>query len=344
MEIRTRNGSYEVRLLDVDGAVAALPAGSVVVTDENVAALYGGRLPASVPCVAVQPGEGSKSLPVYQSVVERLLDLGADRGSTVVALGGGVVGDLAGFVAATYLRGVRLVQVPTSLVAMVDSSVGGKVGLDLPSGKNLIGAFYPPSEVLVPIDALATLPRRHLANGMAEVWKYAYILDRSLGELLESFEAIPEGEHMAEVVARCICLKAEVVEQDELDRAGRRAILNFGHTVGHALEVLTGYGPLLHGEAVAIGMVAEAKLGERLGLTPSGMAERIREDLQRVGLPTTHELLRSTGELLRAMRRDKKTEAGVLAFSLLIGYGSCQLVAGVSESDVECALMEACEA
>lgn len=344
MEIRTRNGSYEVRLADFERAMAALPAGCFVVTDENVAGLYAERLPASAETVVVPAGEGSKTLGTYERVVGRLLDLGADRGSTVVALGGGVVGDLAGFVAATFMRGVRLIQVPTSLVAMVDSSVGGKVGLDLPSGKNLIGAFYPPDVVLVPVDALETLPRRHLSNGMAEVWKYAYILDRELGERLESFEAIPSGEEMAEVVSRCICLKAEVVEQDELDRQGRRAILNFGHTVGHALEVLTGYDSLLHGEAVAIGMVAEAKLGERLGLTPAGLSERLRADLERSGLPTRHELLRQTADVLRAMRRDKKAEAGVLAFSLLTGYGACRLVVGVSESDVEYALMEACGA
>lgn len=327
-------GAYDVVFTTFADAMSALPRTRVFVTDENVWACWGRALPDGARVFQVPAGEGSKCLARFSSLIESLALVGADRGTTLVAIGGGVVGDLAGFVAATYMRGIPYVQVPTSLLAQVDSSVGGKVAVDMPQGKNLVGAFYPPEKVFVASDVLDTLPRRQFANGMAEVWKYAFILDSSLADALLTPTRDTE---MQSVIRRCIELKAAVVEDDELDRSGRRAVLNFGHTVGHALEQLTGYGPLLHGEAVAIGMVAEARLGERIGLTAPGTADFVRRCLAAEGLPVGHEMLASTA-LLEAMSRDKKAEAGVPGFSLLTRVGECKLVAGISPDVVREAL------
>jgi 3-dehydroquinate synthase len=262
----------------------------------------------------------------------------ASRSSRVVALGGGVVGDLAGFAAATFMRGVRLLQVPTSLMAMVDSSVGGKVGIDLAAGKNLAGAFWPPEKVQVPIDALGTLPSRHFTNGAAEVWKYAAIMDPALFDRLSSKPLALSDPNPAETVMRCIELKRVVVEGDEHETTGGRATLNFGHTVGHAIEQSMGYQGILHGEAVAIGMVAESLLGERLGLTDKQTTERIRGGLQSQGLPIKLPEGLDSRNLLEPMRRDKKADRNGLAFSLVSEIGTCKLLRGVAESDVLSAL------
>ena len=317
MTIRHSGGSYEVVATTIREAVRNLPHDCRIVTDANVAFM----LPKGVPALVLPPGEATKSLAAFGQALGWLAQTRASRKTTVVALGGGVVGDLTGFVAAAYMRGVPLLQIPTTLLAMVDSSVGGKVAIDLPEGKNLAGAFWPPTEVRLPLDALESLPPRHRTNGMAEVLKYGFIMDAPL------LDAPLD-------ILRCVALKAQVVEEDEYETTGRRAILNFGHTVGHAIECLTGYGPVLHGEAIAVGMAVEAVLGENLGLTERGTAQKVRETLQSHGLPTHHESVHDVESMLASMRGDKTAVGGRLAFSLLTRVGDCKLVADVPEADV----------
>ena len=318
MTIRHSQGSYEVVQTTLAQALEGLPDDCRIVTDENVAAF---APPTAFPTLVLPPGEATKSLAAFGQALGWLAGSGASRETTVVALGGGVIGDLAGFVAAAYMRGVPFLQIPTTLLAMVDSSVGGKVAVDLPEGKNLAGAFYSPIEVRLPMDALDQLPSRQRTNGMAEVLKYGFIMDPPL------LDAPLD-------VMRCVALKAGIVEEDEHETTGRRAILNFGHTVGHAIERLTGYGPILHGEAIAIGMAVEADLGERLGLTDLGTADDVREILLDHDLPTRHETTRRVDEMLAAMRGDKKAVGGRLAFSLLARIGECKLVRDVPEAEV----------
>lgn len=335
VEVRHSRGSYRVRFDEVDACLAGLSGDSYVLTDSIVGALYAKRLPEGTPVRTVPAGESSKRLDVLGGCLEWLAEIGAGRNAVVVALGGGVVGDLAGFVAATYMRGVRLLQIPTTLLAMVDSSVGGKVGIDLEAGKNLAGAFWPPSEVVVCTGFLKTLPAREFAAGMAEVWKYGYIMDEGLCGILRQGALDSRSAALPGVVERCIELKREVVESDEFETTGRRAILNFGHTIGHALEQVTGYERYLHGEAVSIGMVVEARLGESLGTTPKGASEEIAKDLQAAGLPVRLPSAIDRGRLLDAMLRDKKRSGEGLPFSLLTGIGGCKLVTDVRWADVE---------
>jgi len=307
---------------------------AVWITDENVAREWGPYLPAAAPTLVLPAGESTKSMGCFGLAVQWLAGLKSDRNTPIVAFGGGVIGDLAGFVAATYMRGVPYVQIPTSLLAQVDSSVGGKVAIDLPEGKNLVGSFYPPREVRIATEFLTTLPDRHFVNGMAEVWKYGFILDAELLETLEARIPRPDDTRLSSMVARCVALKAELVEADEYDRLGIRAILNFGHTVGHALEVLDGYRSLLHGEAIAIGMVVEARLGALLGMTPADAVARAERGLRSQGLPTEIPASTNPARLIDAMRGDKKTTQGQLAFSLLTGVGTCKLVEHVPEDIV----------
>jgi len=236
------------------------------------------------------------------------------------------------------MRGVPYYQIPTTLLSQVDSSVGGKVGVDLPEGKNLAGAFYPPAHVSISVELLQTLSRQQFANGMAEVWKYGFIMDSELVGLLEEKAIEPNDSNLESIVERCIALKARVVEADEFETTGLRAILNFGHTVGHAIEFATGYGTLLHGEAISIGMVAEARLGELLGITPAGIWREIQRNMKNQGLPTSHLVLHHSELLLNAMLGDKKAANGKLAFSLLTDIGRCKLVEDVPASAVQEAL------
>jgi 3-dehydroquinate synthase len=334
MTVRTSQGSYSIDFLSPSEAISQVPESAFVFTDANVWAAvepYRATLDPSR-CLVLAPGEGSKSLDAYERCLRWLATRGATRRSPVVALGGGVIGDLAGFVAATYMRGVPLIQIPTSLLAQVDSSVGGKVGLDLPEGKNLVGAFYPPTRVVVACGFLETLPRRELINGAAEVWKYGFILDE---DLLASLEARPIASADVEpIVRRCIELKARVVEEDEHETTGLRAILNFGHTVGHAIEKVQQYAGLGHGEAIAIGMVAETRLGARLGLCDEALSIRVEAGLRSQGLPTGRPDGVSLEALVEAMRSDKKVDREGLAFALLTGPGACKLVQNVPERDV----------
>ncbi|MFI5384973.1 MAG: 3-dehydroquinate synthase [Fimbriimonadales bacterium] len=331
--VHHRNGSYEIRGCSLDEAISDLPGDRVVITDANVDRLYRERLPSGSRVFVVPAGEQSKSVACWSDLLSRLAAEGIGRRTALVALGGGVIGDLAGFVAAAFMRGIPLIQIPTTLLSQVDSSVGGKVGIDLPEGKNLVGAFYPPEAVFICDETLDTLPPREFRNGMAEVWKTGFILDTGLVERLRA-----KDQGRSEMVKRCIELKRQVVEADEFEVTGERAKLNFGHTVGHAIERLTGFGPVLHGEAISIGMVAEARVGESIGLSEKGTRQAIEECLSSEGLPTTSLVLRSLDMLIDTMRRDKKATAGRLAFSLLSRIGECRLVEDVPEADVRAAL------
>lgn len=318
-------------------AIAQLPSNVRIITDENVAGYYEAAF-AKHPVIKVPAGETSKSLEVFGRVLGNLAESGANRKTTVVAIGGGVVGDLAGFVSATYMRGINLVQIPTTLLAMVDSSVGGKVGIDLPQGKNLAGAFMPPLAVFIPMEVLSTLPKRQYLSGMAEVVKTGFIIDAQMVDTLANETISVDSALLAELVRRCVKHKALVVEQDEFETTGLRAILNFGHTIAHAIEQVTGYGPVLHGEAVAVGMRMEALLAERLGVANSGLEKLVVKVLERQGLPTTVGMHLDADLLLSAMRKDKKRESTGLPFSLVSKPGQCKLYKNVSEAEVRALL------
>ena len=303
-----------------------LGARCAVISDSNVARRFGKAAQQSLAragfdalLIVVPAGETAKSLKTVQACYDRLARHRLERKSFIVALGGGVVGDLAGFVAATYLRGIPFVQVPTTLLAQVDSSVGGKVGVNLQAGKNLVGAFHQPRLVLCDFDTLRTLPVREYRSGVAEIIKYGIIYDAALFQKLE--RDLPkllkrDPKTLADVVARCCEIKAEVVGQDETD-GGLRAILNFGHTIGHALEAISGYGKYLHGEAIAIGQVAAAELSARLTGLPVADVGRIRVLFQRAGLPVAVKLDASARKrLLAAMKLDKKVSGGEIKFVL----------------------------
>jgi 3-dehydroquinate synthase len=335
------NRSYSIRIgtgllarLGEECARLGLSLRCTIISDSNVAPRYGKAAQQSLKqagfdssLLTVPAGETSKSLKTVQGCYDQLAAQRLERKSFIVALGGGVVGDLAGFVAATYLRGIAFVQVPTTLLAQVDSSVGGKVGVNLKAGKNLVGAFYQPRLVLCDLDALGTLPMREYRAGLAEVIKYGIIYDAALFRRLERDLAkllTRDADTLAAVVARCCEIKAEVVQQDETE-GGLRAILNFGHTMGHALEAISHYGKYLHGEAISIGQVAAAELSaRRLGL-PRDQVARIADLLRRAGLPTEVKLsLSSQKKLLTAMQLDKKVSGGEIKFVLARSIGKVE--------------------
>jgi len=307
---------------------AGLSGNLYVITDSNVHRHYGGRTANAlsgegfaVHTHVVPAGEASKTLERASEIYDWLTAHRAERGQGVVALGGGVVGDLAGFVAATYLRGMPFVQLPASLLAMVDASIGGKVGVNQREAKNLVGAFYQPLLVFADVATLRTLPGRELTSGWAEVIKHALIMDSDLLTLLEdrvdALRAL-EPDATTQVIRRSMALKAQVVAEDERELTGRRSILNYGHTAGHALEAATGYGALLHGEAVAWGMLVAAEIGRRMGLTPPELVERQRALLARFGLlrplPKT-----TVNAVLAAMSLDKKVSGKSVRWVLLAG-------------------------
>jgi 3-dehydroquinate synthase len=272
---------------------------------------------------AIPAGEASKRLDVAATVYDWLVARRAERGHAIVALGGGVVGDLAGFVAATYLRGMPLVMAPTSVLSMVDASIGGKVAVDHAHGKNLIGAFYQPSLVVDDVSVLKTLPRRMLIEGYAEAIKHALILSPELLSLLEQHSddlLHVEPAITVDVVRRNVAIKASVVSQDERD-TGLRAILNYGHTIGHAIEAAGGYASVLHGAADAIGMTAAAEIGRRMGVTPPAVIERQRAVLERFGLPTRAPPGIDAERVLDAMMLDKKVVGGAVHWVLLEDVG-----------------------
>ena len=334
----TELGSYTVDMLEWKAVSALLPPDRIIISDDKVAVVA--KTHGIIADITFPAGEESKNVEQYLRLLDRVAEKRPSRKTTIVAIGGGVTGDLAGFVAATYMRGLPFIQVPTTLLAMVDSSVGGKVGVDLSAGKNLVGAFYSPQQVIIPIDALATLPARQIAAGMAEVWKYAFIMSKDfLGEL----DALPvkEGSDIpAALVRRCVDFKRQVVERDYRETSGLRATLNFGHTIGHAIEQVLEYRGLLHGEAISIGMYRETQLAERLGLAAPGLAEEVGSRLSRQGLPLTHPILAEVDQLIEAMRGDKKSTGRKLAFSLIPDLGACRLVPDVAESDVRSVLQQ----
>jgi shikimate kinase / 3-dehydroquinate synthase len=332
---------------------AGLSGTAIIISDENVFPLYGQRVAGvldraglSVHCFVMPPGEETKNMGCATRVYDFLVERRVERDDVIIALGGGVVGDLAGFVAATFLRGMPWVQVPTSLVAMVDASIGGKVGVDHPEGKNLIGAFYQPHLVLADPEVLATLPQRELISGWAEVIKHGLILDEGLVESLEiNARGLRElaPELLTTAIARSAAIKARVVSQDETERAGKRIILNYGHTIAHGLEAATGYRRLLHGEAVAIGMMGAARLSERLGLLPAPAVERQRALLQEFGLPASLPSRGSgprlsTAGVVRAMELDKKVRGKAIRWVLLEGIGRAVVRADVPQQDVQAVL------
>ncbi len=300
-----------------------------IITDSQVGRLYGGRVlerlgdhGLDAELVTFPAGEWNKTRKQWTELSDRLLDSGFGRDSAVIALGGGVTGDLAGFVAATYMRGVPIIQAPTSLLAMLDSSVGGKTGVDTHAGKNLVGAFHHPAAVLVDPVVLETLPRHQRSAGLAEAVKTAAILDEDLWDWIESRgPELVEGEFdpSAQLVERVVRHKARIVSEDPSER-GRREILNFGHTVGHALEALEGY-KLFHGEAVAAGMRVETRWGESLGITEAGTAERMAALLKVCELDGSWESDRKPSEIRDAMSKDKKARRARVRCVFLAGIG-----------------------
>ena len=322
----------------------------LLVSDSNVAPLYAaavaGALRQARPALSVAThvmpaGEAHKTLASFGQVIDALAALGASRDATVYALGGGVVGDLAGFAAACWMRGIDCVQLPTTLLSMVDSSVGGKTAVDIPQGKNLVGAFHPPRAVIADTGALRTLPPRALRAGLAEVVKYGALGDPLFFEWLERERApllAGDDRALAEAIARSCGHKAAIVERDPLER-GERALLNLGHTFGHAIEAEQGYAgadrdALNHGEAVAVGMVLAARLSAMLGMAPESDTERLRSLLRAYGLPVDVPPGLAPAELLGRMRLDKKNLAGRLRLVLWRGIGKAEVVPDVDEARV----------
>jgi 3-dehydroquinate synthase len=300
-----------------------------VVSDADVAPLYADALVTDLgrhgrTSLHLMPaGEAHKTRETWARLTDDLLAAGCGRDTTVVALGGGVVGDLAGFVAATFMRGVPVVQCPTSLLAMIDASVGGKTGVDTAAGKNLVGAFHPPAVVLADVEILNTLPRSHRRAGLAEAIKHGVIADAAyFARIDESLPALVNGDAEATLalIARSVEIKADVVRADEHEH-GIRKTLNFGHTLGHAIELSSGY-TLLHGEAVAIGMVLEARLAERIGVAPRGTSSEIERVIARAGLPVARPAAMNVDSVLEATRLDKKARGGAVAYSLPAGIGA----------------------
>ncbi len=334
-------------LLSDGGLTGALLRGrdAFVVSDDQVAPLYLQRVvdalqrarpDARIATWTMPAGEASKTLETFGRAIDALAAAGARRDATLFALGGGVVGDLAGFAAAAWMRGIDCVQLPTSLLAMVDSSVGGKTAVDLPQGKNLVGAFHPPRAVLVDTSTLRTLPPRELRAGLAEVVKYGAIVDAPFLDWLDANAGAllaMDDDALAEAIARSCAHKAAIVERDPFER-GERALLNFGHTFGHAIETGQGYGELIHGEAVAVGMVQAARLSERLGLSPASDTARLRDLLRRFELPVEAPPGLDPEALLAHMRLDKKAQASGLRFIVWDGAGRARVLADVPEDAV----------
>ena len=335
IHVRTPAGGYDIWidqgiLGDINRHINALGLGGhvVIVSNETVAPLYAEQLASRLPnadTITVRDGESYKNLETVSEIYHKLLALGADRSTTLIALGGGVLGDMAGFVAATFMRGIRLIQAPTSLLAMVDSSVGGKVGVDMPQGKNLIGAFKQPEAVLVDTDVLESLPPLQWRCGMAEVMKHGLI---SRPALLDP--DMWEKENLVELLRQAIAVKVEVVEEDPYEQ-GIRAHLNLGHTFGHAIEKVTRYS-VPHGEAVAIGICRAARLSRNCGLIDESLVQRVVSTFVRIGLPVDIEL--NPEDWYAAMSTDKKWQAGKSRFVLLRDLGEATVVEGLPKDEV----------
>jgi 3-dehydroquinate synthase len=325
------------------------PSCVLIVTNPSVDSLYGDTLREAlkptgceVLTEVIPEGEEWKTLDTVDKLYDRMVEARLDRKSMLMVLGGGVVGDLAGFAAATYMRGIPFVQVPTTLLAQVDSSIGGKVGVDHPLGKNLIGAFYQPVRVCIDPALLVSLPEEQVRNGMAEVIKYGIIADESLFALLERHsQSMPglDDALLEDVIRRCCQIKARVVQQDVLETTGLRAILNYGHTVGHAIESVTGYTRFTHGEAVSIGMVAAAKIAVAMELISAEVEDRQKALLGSAGLPTRFSNI-EPGQIIEAMLRDKKAVGGQARFIIPMAIGRVVAKDNVPTEIVEQVLRE----
>ena len=325
--------------------VASQPVSSaVVLTDANVQRFgYAERVAASIAdagipahVLSVAAGEQSKTIETANTLWETLLEDGTDRKSVLVAVGGGVIGDLGGFVAATYARGIRFFQVPTTLLAQVDSSVGGKVGIDLAAGKNMVGAFHQPLGVLIDTETLQTLSEEEYLSGLGEVVKYGVSLDAELFQYIEkNIEPIKcrDNTVLQKIVAECCRIKAHIVAEDEYETTGRRILLNYGHTFGHAFEVASGY-TMLHGLAVSMGMVCAARLALRLGLVDEAFLQRQLALHQALSLPVEYPPEFEPNRIVELMRRDKKSEFGKLRFVLPTGLGQCRVVDDIEPQQV----------
>ena len=317
-----------------------------IVSDSNVAPLYGRRVldafGGRARLFTIPAGETAKTRDTWAAVTDQMLAAGFARDTTLIALGGGVVGDLGGFVAATYMRGIPFVQMPTTLLAMIDASIGGKVGVDTPSGKNLVGAFHQPALVVIDPQTIATLPANHFRAGLAEALKHGVVASSSYFDLVAGARETTARDDvlLMDVVSESVRIKASIVSRDEKE-SGMRKVLNFGHTIGHAIEAVTNY-QLLHGEAVAIGMSLEARLAEQLGIAERGTSTRIQSALKSLGLPTALPPL-DRGAVLNATKSDKKARSGRVEYALPERIGS---MAGrqsgwampVADSDVRTAL------
>lgn len=343
VSINLETRSYDIHigkgLLNNASLIKNLPNANsaVIVTNTTVSPLYANQLEKAlrskyhdVHTIVIQDGESYKTWETLNTIFDELLKLSCDRKTTLFALGGGVVGDITGFAASCYMRGIPFVQVPTTLLAQVDSSVGGKTGINHPLGKNMIGSFYQPKLVLCDINSFDTLPQRELSAGLAEVIKYGPIADLEFLTWLESnMDALlaKDNDALAFAIKRSCEIKAQVVSQDERE-SGIRAILNFGHTFGHAIETGLGYGQWLHGEAVGCGMVLAANLSKQLGYVDDSFVTRLTAIIKRAGLPVVAPLLGATSETsanryLSLMRIDKKAEAGEIQFVLIKQSGQC---------------------
>ena len=319
----------------------------VLLTDSNTAPLYAEAIAAhlaecelTVDMLVIEPGEESKSIAAAECIWDQMLDIGTDRQSIVLAVGGGVVGDLAGFVASTYARGLRFFQVPTTLLAQVDSSVGGKVGINLAGGKNMVGAFHQPFGVLIDTQTLDSLGHDQYLAGLGEVVKYGVSLDAELFEKLEAnIDLLQSRDHdfLTEIIARCCRIKADIVEQDERETTGLRAKLNYGHTFAHAYETLAGYGSLLHGMAVGIGLVDAAKLARELGRVDDSFVQRQMQLNAQIGLPVRFDGV-DPDQVINLMMRDKKALRGTLRIVLPSEIGQCELVKDIAPESVRAIL------
>jgi len=318
---------------------------ALIVTNDTVAPLYLDALSASlsgavVHSLVLPDGESFKTIEQWSRIIDKLVEIRAARDATLFTLGGGVIGDMGGFAAASYMRGIRFVQVPTTLLAQVDASVGGKTGFNHPRGKNLVGAFHQPGAVLIDIETLETLPVREFSAGLAEVAKIAAVRDAAFLDWLEhNHDAIMarEPRALSEMIRRSVVNKAAIVAEDELE-SGIRALLNFGHTFAHAIETLTGYRLYLHGEAVAIGMMVASRLSELRGLCQAGFSERLGELLKSFGLPLELPATLDTDDILDAMKLDKKVMAGSTRLILVKSPGAGIIDSSSDERQISAAI------
>lgn len=347
---RIGNRSYDVvvgaRLLETVGSIIAKTVGSprcAILTDTTVASLLGDQIIIALTSGGFQPtliaigaGEKSKTLETAGQICDQMIAAGLDRGSYVIGLGGGVIGDISGFVASIYHRGIPHIQIPTTLLAMVDSSIGGKTGVNTKSGKNLLGAVHHPSVVIDDVDVLRTLPPRELNQGFAEIIKHAIIADAGMFEELKHLDR----NDLAPLIRRNIQIKSKIVARDELDRTGDRAILNFGHTVGHAIERAGGYQQFLHGEAISLGMIAASAISIKKAGLPPPQQDAIVQLLRAFDLPTRLPESFPREKIFEALPFDKKFEAGKVRFVLTAAVGSAFLSDDVTLDDIREAVNE----